>query len=145
MAYDVFISHAWTYSERYWDTVRLLDTASANLSWFSYRNYSVPKHDPVLAPDENVRIAKLTALLKEQIRQASVIIVPAGMYVANRFWIQTEINLARSAFSRSKPIIALRRRGQQRDPDELMSIADAKINWNSNSLADAIWTLVNRA
>jgi hypothetical protein len=104
----------------------------------------VPKHDPIIAPNEAVRISKLTGLLKEQIRQSSVIIIPAGMYVHNRFWIQTEINLARSSFARPKPIIALRRRGQQRDPDELMNIADAKINWNSNSLADAIWTLTNR-
>lgn len=144
MAFDVFISHAWSYSDRYWDTIRLLDTASTSLNWFSYRNYSVPSHDPVIAPNEAVRIAKLTGLLKEQIRQSSVIIVPAGMYVNNRFWIQTEINLARSAFIKPKPIIALRRRGQQRDPDELMAIANAKINWNSSSLADSIWTLCNK-
>lgn len=144
MAYDVFVSHAWAYSDRYWDTIRLLDTAAANLTWFSYRNYSVPKHDPIMAPTETARIAKLTDLLKEQIRQSSVIIVPAGMYVNNRFWIQTEINLARNAFTKAKPIIALRRRGQQRDPEELMSIADAKINWSSSSLADAVWSLTNR-
>jgi hypothetical protein len=138
MAYNVFVSHAWTYSDRYWDTLRLLNAASTNLSWFSYKNYSVPKHDPITDPSEAVRVAKLKALLREQIRLASVVIVPAGMYVANRFWIQTEIDIAKNGFVYSKPIIALRRRGQQRDPEDLMAIADAKINWNSNSLADAI-------
>jgi hypothetical protein len=141
MAYDVFVSHAWSYSDRYMDTLRPLDSAAKNLFWFSYRDYSVPKHDPIVAPNEQVRISKLKELLKEQIRQASVIIVPAGMYVNDRFWIQTEIELARTAFSKPKPIVALRRRGQQRDPEDLMSIADARINWNSNSLAESIRAL----
>ena len=141
MAYNVFVSHAWTYSDRYIGTVGLLDTAKANLSWFNYKNYSVPKHDPIVDPSEAVRIAKLTALLKEQFRLASVVIVPAGMYVANRYWVQKEIELARTGFTNRKPIIALRRRGQQRDPQDLMDIADEIINWNSNSLATAIYNL----
>lgn len=141
MIYNVFVSHAWSYSERYIDTLRLLNTASENISWFNYRNYSVPEHDPIVDPRESVKIAKLTELLKEQIRLASVVIVPAGMYVNNRYWIQKEIDLARNSFTNCKPIIALRRRGQQRDPQELMDIADEKINWNSNSLANAIYSL----
>ncbi len=78
MAYNVFVSHAWSYSDRYRGTVNLLDTAKENLTWFDYKNYSVPKHDPIVDPSEAVKIAKLTALLKEQIRLASVVIVPAG-------------------------------------------------------------------
>lgn len=138
MAYNVFVSHAWAYSDRYWDAIRLLDAAVLNIQGFSYRNYSVPKHDPITDPSEAVKIAKLKALLKEQIRLSSVLIVPAGMYVNNRFWIQAEIDIAKRGFLYPKPIIALRRRGQQRDPEDLMAIADEKINWNSNSLAGAI-------
>ena len=141
MAYNVFVSHAWSYSDRYRGTVNLLDTAKENLTWFDYKNYSVPKHVPIVDPSEAVKIAKLTALLKEQIRLASVVIVPAGMYVNNRFWIEKEIDMARTSFTKSKPIIALRRRGQQRDPQDLMDIADEIINWNSNSLANSIYNL----
>jgi hypothetical protein len=138
MAYDVFVSHAWSYSDRYLGTVGLLDAASVNLRWFSYRNYSVPKHDPIVDPDENVRIAKLRGLLKEQIRQASVVIVPAGMYVNHRYWIQEELRIAQTGFLYKKPVVAIRRRGQQRDPEDLMAMADAAVNWNSTSLAEAI-------
>lgn len=137
-SYDVFVSHAWEYSERYFGVIGLLDTAKANLSWFSYRDYSVPKHDPIVATDEQVKIAKLTALLKEQIRQASVVIVPAGMYVNNRFWIQKEIDLAKKGFLYPKPLVGIRRRGQQRTPAELEEQCDAMVNWNSGSLATAI-------
>jgi hypothetical protein len=136
--YDVFISHAWEYSERYWGVLNLLDIAKQNLRWFDYRNYSVPKHDPIADPDEKVRIAKLTALLKEQIRQASCVIIPAGMYVNNRFWIQKEIDLAKTAFLIPKPIVGIRRRSQQRTPEELVKQAEEMVNWNSNSLAEAV-------
>jgi len=37
--YNLFISHSWTYSDAYDRLVDLLD----NASYFSYRNYSVPK------------------------------------------------------------------------------------------------------
>ena len=136
--YDLFVSHAWAYSERYTGTINLLDAAKSNLSWFSYRDYSVPKHDPIADPDEKVKIAKLTALLKEQIRQASCVIVPAGMYVNNKFWIQTEINLAKTGFQNPKPLVGIRRRGQERTPTDLVEQCDVMVNWNSKSLAEGI-------
>ncbi|MGO6819220.1 TIR domain-containing protein [Rhizobium brockwellii] len=139
MRYDVFISHAWSYSERYQGVIRLLNTASQNLPWFSYRDYSVPRNEPIVAPNESVRISALKAKLKEQIRQASCVIVPAGMYVNERYWIQTEIDLALTAFSYPKPIIGIRRRSQQRTPVELERQANVMVNWNSNSLASAIY------
>ncbi|EJB01741.1 TIR-like domain-containing protein (DUF1863) [Rhizobium leguminosarum bv. trifolii WSM597] len=139
MAYDVFISHAWSYSERYAGVIRLLDIASSNLSWFSYRDYSVPRNEPIIAPNETVRNSVLKGRLKEQIRQASCVIVPAGMYVNDRFWIQTEIDLALNAFMYPKPIIGIRRRSQQRTPVELERQANVMVNWNSNSLATAIY------
>lgn len=139
MAYDVFIRHAWSYSERYLGVVRLLDIASGNLSWFSYRDYSVPRNEPIIAPNETVRNSVLKGRLKEQIRQASCVIVPGGMYVNDRFWIQTEIDLALNAFMYPKLIIGIRRRNQQRTPVELERQATEMVNWNSNSLAEAIY------
>ncbi|QGG93347.1 hypothetical protein GH983_22145 (plasmid) [Agrobacterium sp. MA01] len=92
----------------------------------------------MVAPNEAVRISLLKGKLKEQIRQASCVIVPAGMYVNERFWIKTEIDLALNEFMYPKPIIGIRRRNQQRTPVELEQQADIMVNWNSNSLARAI-------
>jgi len=136
--FDIFISHAWSYSERYWGVVGLLNLAAENLTWFNYRNYSVPAHDPIIDPSEQVRIAKLRALLKEQVRQASCVVIPAGMYVANRYWIQEEINLAKTGFAYPKKLVGIRRRGQERTPSELVDQCDAMVAWNSTSLANAI-------
>lgn len=136
--YNVFVSHAWSYSERYLGVIGLLDTAKSRYSDFDYRDYSVPRTDPLVDPNSSASVAKLTALLRTQIAMASSIIVPAGMYVESRTWIQREIDLALTGFTQPKRLIAIRRRGQQRDPQELMEIADVVVNWNSHSLARAV-------
>ena len=43
MTYNLFISHAWTYGDAYDKLVNLLN-AKTN---FTYKNYSVPKNDPI--------------------------------------------------------------------------------------------------
>lgn len=136
--YNIFVSHAWAYSDRYRGVIGLLDTAAGNYTDFDYVDYSVPEHDPVIDPNEEVGRRKLTSLLKAQIAKASSIIVPAGMYVNHRYWIQKEIDIARTGFQNPKRIIAIRRRGQQRTPQELIDMADRAVNWNSTSLAKAV-------
>ncbi len=49
--YNLFISHSWTYGNAYENFCSLLN----NDSNFSYRNYSVPKDDPVHDADREVR------------------------------------------------------------------------------------------
>lgn len=128
---DIFISHAWAYSERYTGVVNLLD----NALYFDWRNYSVPEHDPLVDPNTPVGKRKLTALLDEQIRQASCFVIIAGMFVNNKEWIQTEIDIA---LSYGKPIVGVRRRGQQRTPQYVEDISNVMCNWNSKSITDAI-------
>ena len=41
--YNLFISHSWTYSDAYENLTELLD----NANYFTYKNYSVPKNDPI--------------------------------------------------------------------------------------------------
>ena len=41
--YSLFISHSWAYGDAYDRLVELLDSAPK----FSYRDYSVPKDDPI--------------------------------------------------------------------------------------------------
>ena len=43
MEYHIFISHSWSYSDQY---DRLLELLNQNPD-FHYRNYSVPKDDPI--------------------------------------------------------------------------------------------------
>lgn len=57
------------------------------------------------------------------------------MYVNYRRWIQKEIEIAQYY---NKPIIAIRPRGAERMPQELVNAADIIVNWNIDSIIDAI-------
>lgn len=43
MSYNLFISHSWTYGDAYDRLVEMLDAKP----YFSYKNYSVSKNDPI--------------------------------------------------------------------------------------------------
>ena len=67
--YNLFISHSWTYGDVYDKLVSMLDRRS----YFFYRNYSVPKHDPIHnAPNQQA----LYSAIKKQIVFCHVIIIP---------------------------------------------------------------------
>jgi hypothetical protein len=105
--YDLFISHAWFYSKGYNKLIDLLNEAPN----FTYRNYSVPEHDPVIVPDSDAGRIRLSRALDAQIRPVNIVLVMAGMYASYRYWIQKEIEIAQRY---DKPIVGLIPRGQQR-------------------------------
>lgn len=114
--YDIFISHAWKYDEHYYGIESFLDKAHNDLTCnFTYRNYSVPKHDPLVDPNSIIGHKKLISLLDEQIRQCSVFIVVAAMYSKHRHWIQVEIEIAKKY---NKKILAIKPWGQERIRNE---------------------------
>jgi hypothetical protein len=129
--YHLFISHAWKYDEAYNSLENLLKEAPN----FAFANYSVPKHDPLIDPGTPAGKSRLQRLLDEQIRQASIVLVLAGMYVTHKEWIQYEIN---EASATNKPIIGVTPRGQERIPAEVTSVAKVMVGWNTNSIVEAI-------
>lgn len=129
--YDIFISHAWKYDDDYYRLERLLNGAL----YFKYRNYSVPKHDPLAPPGTRISDNRLYSLLDAQIRPAQCVLVIAGMYAAHRYWMDKEIAIAQSY---GKPIIALAPWGQQRLPLAVLAAADDHVSWSTVSIVDAI-------
>ncbi|MCF8036140.1 MAG: TIR domain-containing protein [Desulfobacteraceae bacterium] len=125
--YRLFISHAWTYGERYQRMINLLDKANN----FAYINYSVPEDKKF----ERMNKEQLKEEIRQQIRPAQVVIIIAGMYVAHSEWIQFEINVANAL---NKQILGVRQRGGQRVPDAVSSSADELVNWNTDSIVQAI-------
>lgn len=128
--YNLFISHAWKYSDAYYTVVNWLNEAQAAgvLTW---KNYSVPQHDPL---DAN-NTAKLRADLDTQIRPASKVIIISGMYAAHSSWIDYEID---TAVSYGKYIIGLRPWAQERTPIKIQCNANTMVGWNKQSLINAI-------
>lgn len=132
--YDLFISHVWRRDENseYYRLVNLLK----NAPYFSWRNFSVPEHDPLgTKTDKELREA-----LDRQIRPVNCFIVVAGMYVKYRKWIQEEMSIAQSY---KKPIVGVIPWGQQRTPVEVQSVAKEMVGWNTSSIVTAIrkWSI----
>lgn len=129
--YDLFISHAWKYNEAYYGLEALLNAAP----YFKYRNYSVPKHDPLVDPNTEVGQRKLTDMLDAQIRPTQCVLVIAGMYAAHRFWIDKEVAIAQYY---NKPIIGVIPWGQERVPESVQFAAHRMVRWNTDSIVTAI-------
>lgn len=125
--YRLFVSHAWRYSERYERMIHFLDAANN----FTYKNYSVPEDKAFGKMNET----QLQEELREQIRPAQVVIIISGMYVTYSNWIQFEIEYARNL---DKPILGIRPWGAQVMPKAVSDVADEIVNWNTNSIVNAI-------
>lgn len=128
MIYNLFISHSWSYSEAYDQLTYLLDKKP----YFMYRNYSVPKNDPIhnAATD-----AKLKEAIREQMRHASCVIVLAGVYATYSKWIKIEIELAKEM---NKRIIAVEPWASHYTSSFVKENADIIVGWNTDSIVKAI-------
>ncbi len=132
--YDLFLSHVWRSAENseYYRLANLLYEAS----YFYWRNYSVPEHDPLGTKTD----AELREALYRQIRPVNCFLVVAGMYVNHRKWIQEEIDIAESY---GKPIVGVIPWGQERVPIQVQNAANEMVGWQTGGIVDAIrrWSL----
>lgn len=128
MIYNLFISHSWAYSDIYDGLVNLLDSGSS----FEYKNYSVPKDDPV----HNAKYDyQLKDAIKRQMQPASCVLILAGVYSTYSKWINIEIDLAQEM---GKTIIAIEPWGAEKTSTVVKDAADVIVKWNSKSIIDAI-------
>lgn len=126
--YNLFISHSWAYSDQYDRLVALLNAASN----FEYRNYSVPKDDPIHnAPYQY----QLKEAIRRQMQPASCVIILAGVYSTYSKWINIEIELAQSM---NKKIIAVEPWGASHTSAVVKKAANETVGWNTSSIVRAI-------
>ena len=127
--YNLFISHSWTYGDAYEKLINMLNGAP----YFSYRNYSVPKNNPIHdAPNAQL----LYEAIKRQIAPSQVVLILAGVYSSYSKWIDKEIKIATSDFS--KPIIAIQPWGAEKTSQKVKSCATRVVNWSTTSIVSAV-------
>mgnify|MGYP003550390002 CR=1 FL=1 len=131
MSYNLFISHSWAYSDTYKDLITLLDEAK----YFDYKNYSVPKDNPIhYANNDN----QLYNAIKTQMQSASVVLILAGVYSSYSKWIDKEIQIAKNDFYIPKKIIAIEPWGSEKTSLKVKNNADKIVSWNTSSIVNAI-------
>lgn len=128
MTYNLFISHSWTYGDAY---DRLVDMLNAK-PYFSYKNYSVPKYDPIHNVSNDYQLKEA---IRRQMQPASCILILAGVYSTYSKWINIEIELAQSM---GKKIIAIEPWGAERTSSKVKSATHSIVRWNTDSIINAI-------
>ena len=128
MAYNIFISHSWAYSDAYEKLISLLDSAS----YFSYKDYSVPKNDPIHNASNQ---AALKEAIRKQMQPCSCVLILAGVYSSYSKWINIEIDLAKSM---GKRIIAIEPWGSEKTSQVVKDAANVIVKWQTSSIVDAI-------
>lgn len=123
----LFISHAWSREEHYLKIVEWFDGA-LNFSW---KNCSVPSTNALT----DTTSAGLSAGMTRQISPAQGVIILAGMYATHSAWIDYEIS---EAVRMGKTIIGVRPWGQERVPLNVQNAAHVMVNWNSQSVIQAV-------
>lgn len=126
--YNLFISHSWAYTDAYAKLMNLL----RNHSSFEFRDYSVPKDDPInhCPYDWQLKVA-----IENQIRPASCVLILAGVYSTYSKWINIEIEIAKKL---GKRIIAIEPFGAERTSRTVKDNADVIVKWNTDSIVRAI-------
>jgi hypothetical protein len=125
---NLFISHSWTYGDAYTRLCGLLDDDR----YFSYRDYSVPKDDPIHNAPNSMA---LYFAIQSQMRPCHVVLVLAGVYASYSKWIQLEIQLANSL---RKPVVAIRPWANKRVSTVVAENAHRLVGWNTSSIVGAI-------
>lgn len=128
MTYNIFISHSWAYSDSYEKLINILNSTDN----FSYKNYSVPKNDPI----HNAKYDyQLKEAIRNQIKYASCVLILAGVYSTYSKWINIEIELAQEM---GKKIIAIEPWGAERTSTTVKNNATEIVKWQAASIVNAI-------
>ena len=128
MVYNLFISHSWTYSHTYDNLIGLLDSAP----YFYYKNYSVPKDNPIHnAPYDY----QLRAAIRNKMQRSSCVLILAGVYSTYSKWINIEIQLAQEM---DKKIIAIEPWASSHTSTVVKNAAHEVVKWNTSSILRAI-------
>ena len=131
--YSLFISHSWSYGDAYKRLIALLDAAP----YFSFKDFSVPKDDPVHNATNSTALYKA---IKRQIAPCHVVLIMAGKYATYSNWINKEIKIAKGDFS--KPIVAVKPWGAEQVSTKVREAADVEAAWNTDSIVKAIRSVV---
>lgn len=133
--YNLFISHSWNYTDAYEKFLNLINSSPR----FSFRNYSVPKDDPIHNAPTSQALYKA---IKQQMSGCHVVVILAGVYATYSEWINKEVKIATSEFLASKPILAVEPFASERTSRFVKENADRIVKWNTDSVITAIRELV---
>ena len=134
--YDLFLTHAWRYTDEWQGLVALLD---AHLPG-RWRNWSLPWYDTSIERLSTEGHAELERLLHGQISMASaIVLVPETIGTTEgQTWLDIQLAIAGRY---AKPIIGVRPRDGQPFPKELAERVDCVVGRDAGDIIQALGVL----
>lgn len=127
--YSLYISHSWSFHDANNKLVALLNSKR---NPFHFRNYAVPKNDPV---HESTEQHQLRTAIEERMALANVVLILAGVYERYSKWIDMEIEIAQRLH---RPIIAVEAWGSEMTSPTVRDAATKVVKWKAEAIQDAI-------
>lgn len=127
--YKIFISHSWSYTEDLEALQKLLNSRG----YFNVEFLEATKKTPI--DSESATYVK--AVLKARILKSDIVLALAGVYATHSDWMIWELETAKA---NNIPIVGVIPRGQERISTEVNSRSIVDVNWNTESIIDAIRT-----
>lgn len=126
---DIFITHAWRYHGEWTEMSRLMETALGR----SWRNFSVPWHDPAMDANTETGGNFIRNWLETQIMPVHGVILLSGVYKvkSTQKWLGMEVEFARK---HQKPIIVVPPYEDEGISDDVLAMADAVCQWDAGEI-----------
>lgn len=132
--FDIFIAHCWSYDDEWNSFVSLLDEILGT----SWRNWSLPWHDPSINRVSEKGRAHVIKLLRGQISQSKVIFVLGDLLdESNRQkdWLLLQIDIAEEM---GKRLIGVHRRDGQDFPTDLAPRMEKLIQFEKTAVVQVL-------
>ncbi|MBL7837876.1 MAG: TIR domain-containing protein [Bacteroidetes bacterium] len=127
--YKIFISHSWSYTEDLEALQRLLN----DRGYFNVEFLEASKKTPI----NSTSAPYVKTVLRERIMNSDIVLALAAIYATYSDWMIWELETAQSL---RIPIVGIIPRGQERISAEVYSRSITDINWNTESIVNAIRT-----
>ncbi len=127
--YKIFISHSWSYTADLETLQNLLNSRG----YFNVEFLEASKKTPINS--EHAPYVK--SVLKNKILQSDIVLALAGVYASHSEWMIWEMETAKA---NNIPIVGVIPRGQERISSEVYSRSKVDVNWNTESIVEAIRT-----
>jgi hypothetical protein len=103
----------------------------------SWRNFSLPWHDPAMDPNSEVGGKFIRDFLETQIIPVRGVIFLSGVYAVKsaRRWLDLELEMARK---HNKPVIGLPAIGATAVAPELAGLCDRCVGWDATLVIQAL-------
>lgn len=127
--YKIFISHSWSYTA----DLEALQNMLNSRGYFNVEFLEASKKTPINS--EHAPYVK--SVLKNKILQSDIVLALAGVYATHSEWMIWEMETAKA---NNIPIVGVIPRGQERISSEVYSRSKVDVNWNTESIVEAIRT-----